>query len=48
MTPEDFKYRQGRSQRQQEANSKLAMVAAGGLFLVLFSLLIFNLIKHGL
>ena len=47
MTEEDYKYRQGRSKRQQETNEKIAGWAAIGLILTLGVLVIYNWIKYG-
>ena len=48
MTEEDYKYRQGRSKRQQETNEKIAGWAAIGLIITLGALVIYNWIKYGI
>lgn len=48
MTKEDFKYRQGRSKRQADANEKIMVIAAAGLLITILLLTIQNLIKHGI
>lgn len=48
MTPEDYKYRQGRSKRQEECNNKIAAISAGAFLLLITGMLIYNLIKYGI
>lgn len=48
MTQEDYKYRQGRSKRQYDANQKIMMISAAGLLILFVVLIIVNLIEHGI
>lgn len=48
MTEEDYKYRQGRSKRQQENNEAIAGWAVIGLIISLGALIIYNWIKYGI
>jgi len=48
MTEEDYKYRQGRSKRQQAANEAIAGWAVIGLIITLGVVVIYNWIKYGI
>jgi hypothetical protein len=48
MTEEDYKYRQGRSKRQQATNMAIAGWAAIGLIITLGALVIYNWIEYGI
>ena len=44
MTENDYKYRQGRSKRQQESNEMIAAWGFGGMVVLMIGLILYNLV----